>query len=538
MATFFVRKDGSGTHSTIQSAFLQANTGDTIDVGVGVFEENVDFYKNGIILQGAGKTQTEIKGVLESSVTKSCTFASGSTTISVPAGTSGLIVGRHIQGTGIANGSRIVSISEGSFVISVATTSARTNESLFMAPVPAAIVVRGSNHTVKGMKITGVQALSSRCLADNAAIFFRTANTLAGSTAAIGYILEDCIIEARGESAIMTDAAGSVGNGIIRNNIIQGKTFVGSEAAQVPSFGTMTKTGTVLTRRTIRFSEVSGITGPHAGNVQGSEITPGLRVASVSGLVVTTTVDIPVSFVTGQSYNFSFANVQFNFPNVPRQLVVIQGVNISTQFLNNTVKGVTGSGFCYNTAVTADTANAVVTGNTMDGEFKYGYALRARGAGSTVANNVNKAPGNRANAGYLIGPNGPTQVFGFNIGTNITVTKAMLNASQANAGDPIANSMDKDALKMVGQVSSDPVFSDEANWKMVSVIYKHDGSAKRLTQGFRDFSAQKAMKLKPGMQSGEKYELKRMIIRKSDRTMKIVERSEISDASSFDFTLK
>jgi hypothetical protein len=538
MATFYVRKDGSGTHSTIQSAFLQANTGDTIDVGVGVFEENVDFYKSGITLQGAGKTQTEIKGVLESSVTKSCTFASGSTTISAPAGTSGLIVGRHIQGTGIANGARIVSISETSFVISIATTSARTNQSLVMPMVPATIVVRGSNHTVKGMKISAVQALSSRCLADNAAIFFRNANAAAGSTVAYGYLLEDCIIEANGESAIMTDAASTIGNGIIRNNTIQGKTFVGDEAAQVPAFGTMTKSGTVLTRRTIQFAEVSGITGPHAGNPQGSEITPGLRVASVNGLVVTTTADIPVSYVTGQSYNFSFANVQFNFPNVARQLVVIQGVNASTQFLNNTVKGVTGSGISYNTAVTVDTANAVVTGNTMDGEFKYGYALRARGAGSTVANNVNKAPGNRANVGYLIGPNGPTQVFGLNIGTNITVTKALLNASQANAGDPIVNSMDKDTLKMVGQVSSDPVFSDEANWKMVSVIYKHDGSAKRLTQGFRDFSAEKAMKLKPGMQSGEKYELKRMIIRKSDRTMKVVERSEISDASSFDFTLK
>jgi hypothetical protein len=538
MATYYVRKNGSGTHTTIQSAFLQATTGDIIDVGAGVFEENVDFYKNGITLQGAGKTQTEVKGVLESNVTKSCTFTSGSTTINVPAGTSGLIVGRHIQGTGIAVGSRIVSISANSFVISVATTSARTNESLVMALVPAAIVVRGSNHTVKGMKITGVQALSSRCLADNAAIFFRTANTLAGSTAAIGYILEDCIIEARGESAIMTDAAGSVGNGIIRNNIIQGKTFVGSEAAQVPFFGTMTKTGTVLTRRTIRFSEVSGITGPHAGNAQGSEITPGLRVASVSGLVVTTTLDIPVSFVTGQSYNFSFANVQFNFPNVPRQLVVIQGVNLSSQFLNNTVNGVTGSGICYNTAVTMDTPSAVVTGNTIDGEFKYGYALRARGAGSTVANNLNRAPGNRANAGFLIGPNGPTQVFGSNIGTNTTKSTLMVNPSQESSGLPVKNTIEKSDIKAFSKVATDSVFSNEANWELVVCVYKHKDSSKRLISAFRDFSAQKEMKLKSNMASGEQYQLHKIIITKSDKSMLVIKRSEISDASSYDFILK
>jgi hypothetical protein len=533
MATYYVKKDGSGTHSTIQSAFLQANTGDTIDVGPGVFEENVDFYKNGITLKGAGKTQTEVRGVLESSVSKNCTFALGSTSISVPGGTGGFIVGRHVQGTGFATGARIVSISENSFTINVATTAAKTNQTIVMPAVPASVVVRGSNHVVKEMKITAVQALNSRCLADNAAIFFRNVNAAAGSTAASGYVLEDCIIEARGESAIMTDATAAIGNGIIRNNVIQGKTFVGPEAAQVPSFGTMTKMGKVLTRRTIEFSEVSGITAPHAGNPQGSEITPGLRIASVNGLVVTTTADIPVSYVTGQSYSFSFANVQFNFPNVARQLVVIQGANTATQFLNNTVNGVTGSGISYNTATTVDTANAVVTGNTFDGEFKYGYALRARGAGANVQNNVNRMPGSRANVGYLIGV-----VIGQNIGTNISITKALLNNSQASAGQPIVNSIDKSTLKSVSKVASDPVFSDEANWKMVGIVYKHDGSAKRLTQGFRDFDAEKSMKLKPGMSSGEKYELKRMIIRKSDRTMIIVERADIADASSFDFTLK
>lgn len=537
MATYYVRKNGSGTHTTIQSAFLSANTGDTIDVGPGIFEENVDFYKSGITLQGAGKNETEVKGVLEANVSKTCTFASGSTTISVPAGTEGFIVGRHVQGTGFANGTRIVSVSANSFTISAATTSARTNQSIVMPAVPSAVVVRGSNHIIKGMKITGVQALNSRTIADNAAIFFRTANTAAGSTAASGYILEDCIIEAKGESAIMTDAAAGVGNGIIRNNVVQGKTFVGSEAAQVPAFSTMSKTGTVLSRRTIQFSEVSGITGPHAGNSQGSEITPGLRVASVNGLVVTTTADIPVSYVTGQSYNFSFANVQFNFPNVARQLVVVQGVNAATQFLNNIINGVTGSGISYNTAVTVDTANAVITGNTIDGEFKYGYALRARGAGATVQNNLNRAPGARANAGFLIGPTG-AQTIGLNIGTNTTKSTLMVNPLQESAGSPVKNTIEKADLKTFSKVATDPVFSDEANWNLVVCVYKHKDSSKRLVSAFRDFSAEKQMKLKGNMASGEEYQLHKIIITKNDRSMLVLKRSEISDASSYDFILK
>ena len=402
MSTFYVKKNGSGTHTTIQSAFVQAVSGDIIEVEAGLFEENVDFYKSGITLKGAGKNLTEIRGVLESNVTKACTFTSGSTTLNIAAGTAGWMVGRYIQGTGLAAGTRITSVSPTSVTVSLATTAAKTNQSVIMTAVPSAVVVRGTNQKIKDLKITAVQALESRCSADNAAIFFR--NTGNGEVPANGYILEDCIIEARGESAIMTDAAAGVGNGIIRNNIVQGKTFVGASAAQVPAFGTMTKTGTVLSTRTIQFSDVSGITAPHAGNSQGSEITPGLRVSAINGNIVTVTANIPDA--VGTSRSFSFANVQFNYPNVARQLVVIQGVNSATQFLNNTVNGVTGSGISYNTAVTVDPASSTITGNTMNGEFKYGYALRARGANSTVSNNINYSfPGNE-NAGYLIGPTG------------------------------------------------------------------------------------------------------------------------------------
>jgi hypothetical protein len=401
-----------------------------------------------------------------------------------------------------------------------------------MPLIPSTIVVRGANHTIQDLKITAPQALESRCLADNAAIFFRTSGN--GEVPATAYILQDCIIEARGESAIMTDNSAFVGNGIIRRNTIQGQTFVGASAAQVPAFGTMTKSGRVLSNRTIEFSELSGITAPHAGNPQGSEITPGLRVASISGNIVTVTANIPDAIGTTRS--FSFGNVQFNFPNVARQLVVLQGPNMASQFLNNTVKGKTGSGISYNTAVTVDMANAVITGNTMNGEFKFGYALRVRGAGATVSNNVNYSiPGN-ANAGYLIGPTG-AQSFGYNIGTNTTIVKGLIGSSQAAGDSFVTFEMNKELVKQNSKVSSDPVYSQESNWKFVGFVYKHSTSSKRLVSCFRSFDNTKKAKLKVNMKAGDSFELHKIIISKADRSFLVLNRSEISGASGFDFSL-
>jgi hypothetical protein len=402
-----------------------------------------------------------------------------------------------------------------------------------MPLIPSAIVVRGANHVVQDLKITAPQALETRCLADNAAIFFRTAGN--GEAPASGYILQDCIIEARGESAIMTDASSFVGGGIIRRNTVQGQTFVGSSSAQVPNFGTMSKSGTVLSARTIRFTDMSGITAPHAGNVQGSEITPGLRVASISGDVVTVTANIPDAVNTVRA--FSFGNVQFNFPNVARQLVVVQGNNIATQFLSNTVKGTTGSGFSYNTAATIDAANATITSNTFKGSFKYGSALRARGAGASVNNNVNYSFVGNENAGYLIGPTG-SQTAGMNIGTNTSITKGIVASTQASSGQSISSEMSKELISALSSVSSDAAFSSDSDWSMVSYVFKHNSSSKRLVSSFKNFSGFKSMKLKSGMASGQTFQLHKIIVKNASGVLKVVKRAEIEDASSFDITLK
>jgi hypothetical protein len=246
--------------------------------------------------------------------------------------------------------------------------------------------------------------------------------------------------------------------------------------------------------------------------------------------------------ISGQTFlgsNPSSGN-QFSVANVPRQLVTIQSANTGVmRFMNNTVMGVTGGlttlgAASFNTAVTIDAPNSIVTGNTINGTHGYGYALRVRGAGSTAGSNINYSLPSNANSGFLIGPTG-SQVSGINIGTNTSIVALLVTASQAQAGSYVSIAFDKTQLKAISSVLGDAIFSQESNWNIVGVVYKKD--SKRMTCGFKDFAESKSMKLGSGL-SGETFQLHKIIISKSDRTLKVVKREEISGASSFDVILK
>ena len=51
MTAFYVRKDGSGTHTDITSAYMAASSGDTIDIGEGTFTESVEVFKNNLLIR-------------------------------------------------------------------------------------------------------------------------------------------------------------------------------------------------------------------------------------------------------------------------------------------------------------------------------------------------------------------------------------------------------------------------------------------------------------------------------------------------------
>lgn len=517
MATIYVKKDGSGDALTIQQGIQLAALGDIVEVEAGTFDENVDLFK-GITLKGAGKTQTIVTGAVRTAITsRTFTWALGATTLNISSGdTSDYQVGRIVTATGIPANTRLVSKTPTSLTISAATTQAATTARAVAMQLQndATIRVRGTNGVIRGIKFVGFDHPNPAV--EYAAIYLR--NTGLGSAAANGWEIFDNEFEANGEYAILTDFAAGVSNLNFHDNIISGKTFVGDN--------------------------------PAIGN-------------------------------------------QFSVWNVPRQLITIQSANLNVAFQNNQITGITGGLTIdgtpsYNTAVTVDPVGAIVTGNTIDTDSGYGYGLRVRGLNATVENNSNVG----TSAGYYVLPshsngvlievgtmvfnsskywiciqshtssatNAPTGAEGTlywseitleqvnespefgvgvqSLGSNSNVVAILMTLDQASAGSPVSISFDKELFKQISKVSSDPVFSVEANWRMVACIFKHDSSAKRLTSGFKVFDATREMKLKTGMSSGQSYELVRMIVSDADRNLLSVERSEIENASSFDFVLK
>lgn len=457
MTIFTVRKDGSGTHTEIQAAIFDAQQGDTIDIGAGTFEENIDLYK-GVTLEGAGQEQSIIQGALETSVLRTFTCTLGSTTLTMAAGTAGLKKGRLISGTGIPANTRIVSVSANSIVISAATTAARaTPTSATMATVEATIRVRGSGASIKKLKIVGFDSPSAA--SEMAAVFYR--NTGAGSAAASNQLIEDCWLVADGEYCLLTDAIASVSNLTIQNNKFSGKTFVGAN--------------------------------PATGN-------------------------------------------QFSVPNVPRQLVTIQSANVGVTFSGNLIEGTTGGltvdGVAsFNTAATIDPAGAVVSNNTVKTASGYGYGIRARGANAVVSGNKVFAFGAYSSSGFLISGAGATNQ------NNSLVNQPLVAASQASSGAPVSVQMTKELVLEQSKVASSPVFSNESNWKLVTWVFKKQGGSKRLVASFRNFAQAKAFALRSGMQSGDVFQLQKIIVSTSNRAILVLKRNEIADATNYDITL-
>jgi hypothetical protein len=539
MATILVRQDGSGQHTKIMSAMAVASAGDIISVGPGTYNENIDFYKSDVQIIGSGKDLTIVQGLIDANVTKTgCTWTLGSTTISIPAGTSGLTAGKIITSTGLAANTRIVSVSATSITVSAATTVAKSNVSITMAGIDAALRLRSTNPSVKSLKLIGIPVLATRAAVETGSIWVRAAGL--GATAAINYTIEDCEIVANGESAIICDNTG-LGGGTVKNNIFSGQTYVGSQPAQIHAFSSLVLSCQILTSTTIElpvgYASVDVVVGSTILTAT-NFIQASTTVSAVNGNIVTLNKALLANIGTAQ--NFTFTNIQFCVPNVARQLIVFQLNNSAPIiFTGNSIVGRTGAGEVrsYNTAVTVDTPNSIVSNNNFDGQFGAGYCLRVRGAGYTVENNTNKSIAPYQNNGYLIGVTG-FQTQSMNIGSNVSIEEKLVTSSQVGAGDNIKVQFEKNLLKQNSKVILNPNFDSELEWELVGVVYKHDSSAKRLVSGFRDFAAQKEIKLKASNLSGEKYEFKKMILSNDLHGLLVVYRSEVSGASAYDIVLK
>lgn len=114
-----------------------------------------------------------------------------------------------------------------------------------------------------------------------------------------------------------------------------------------------------------------------------------------------------------------------------------------------------------------------------------------------------------------------------------------LVTSSHQTGENVQVSFDKEALKLISKVANHPLLSDEANWEMVTIVYKHESSNKRITSGIkRDFTKTDDVRVKSTMSGGEVYELYKILISGQDRSPIVsIKRDEISNASSMDLTL-
>jgi hypothetical protein len=622
MAIYTVRKNGSGTHTTIQSAIYAAVNGDTVDIEEGTFNENVELMGKSLTLQGAGRNKTVIQGKATNDAFAGCSYYGGESVVTMTS-TSGLIVGKSVSGlvagtriSGIVSSTQFqtsvptattgnitktgVTWSSGSSTITLPSTTAvvvgmkveaagvnalvtaynattrlvtlsspttqsgaaasllfrKANVNVTVTQIsspsnssgPASIMVTGISDglVIKDLRAIGFENSS---VGQEAAALFFTAGTFPGHT---NFLIDNCWITANGDCAVLNGANPHLSNGTFQNCLIDGKTFTGSEPADVPSFSTYISPAVVssigATTSVLTFSDMRGIIVGRTMTSVGS-LPSAATVTAINGNDVT--INKVATASVGSSIPCTFTLTAYAVPNVARNLFYIgdnkypaatNTKNIT--FKNNVVNGQTGavisasgSKSMFNSAVTIESDGGLVENNTIDGIFGAGeslllanFAIRCRQPNIVVQNNVNKTSGGRQNSGFYVALGTSTN--------NTTVDRSLVGISHSASSSFVESMMEKNALKAISKVSSDAFFSDEANWRLVSFVFKKSSSSQRLVSAFRDFDAEKSVKLKSGMVSGDQFELHKIIISTPDRTLLVVKRSEIDGVESFDFVLK
>jgi hypothetical protein len=119
----------------------------------------------------------------------------------------------------------------------------------------------------------------------------------------------------------------------------------------------------------------------------------------------------------------------------------------------------------------------------------------------------------------------------------VIVSGIIVLTSQAAAGEPVILEYDINSVKGISEVSGDPVFSDDSNWRLIGYVYKHNESSKRLYVGVRKGATVKPMKLRQGL-SGELYEFDKIVLFDLSKNALVISRENIEDVQKYDITLK
>lgn len=144
-------------------------------------------------------------------------------------------------------------------------------------------------------------------------------------------------------------------------------------------------------------------------------------------------------------------------------------------------------------------------------------------------------------AGYAEATGSTGAIAGYNtagIGSAVVVIVGIIVlTSQAAAGEPVVIEYNANSIKAISQVSSDPVFSNDANWRLIGYVYKHSASSKRLYVGVRKTNTTKPMKLRDAL-SGELYQLDKVVLFDLNKNPLVVDKENIEDVAKYDITLK
>ena len=521
MAIIQVRKDGSGDALTIQQGIQLAAIGDVVDVGPGVFNENVDLWK-GVTLSGAGMNLTTVLGATRTAITaRAFVFVSGQATLNLTQAaidsgitTADYEVGRVVTATGIPANTRIVSKTPTSLTLSAAVTASVTSRTVSMSlQNDATMRIRGTNGTVTGLKIVGFDHPNPAT--EYSAVYFR--NTGLGSAAASGWTITNCEIEAAGEAAILTDFAAGVGNITIANNRITGKTFVGDNPAAGNQFTIWNVPRQLVAIQTVNSGVNSFINNLVVG------ITGGQTIDGVDSYNTAVSIDSVGAVVTGNTFE------------------VVSGTGYSLR-----VRGV--NSIVENNSSPGTSAGYYILPNYVSGfQFEVGDMVFSSSKYWVCIENhtsaANNAPTGVDGASFwqeiTIEQVNASGVYGVGVqtlATNTSIFLGLLSYLQSNPGQPVVVSFDSDFLKSFSAVSSDPIFSNEQNWNLVGYVYKHSNSSKRLFVGMKNGQKNKPMKLRQAI-SGETYLLDKVILSTANRNFLVIKRPQINRVDRYDITL-
>lgn len=523
MATFYVKKDGSGNATTIQQGIQLAQVGDIVEIEAGTFDENIDLWK-GVTLKGAGKNQTIITTSLRSAVTaRAFVFVTGSnvlnltqTMINSGITTADYEVGRVVTASGIPANTRIVSKTSTSLTLSANVTSAAASRTVSLGlQNDAGIRVRGTNGVIRDLKVVGFDHPTNPGV-EYAALMFRPAGL--GSAAANGWEVFGCEIQANGEYAILAESSTAIGNINIHDCLISGKTFVGD----YPAFGNQFTVWNVPRQLVVFQGNNTSITFQ---NNQITGITGGLTIDGTQSFNTAVTIDSVSAIISGNVVNTTSG---YGYG------LRVRGLNATVE--NNVVTGTTAG---YYLLPNHSVGVVIPVGTMVLNSSKYWVCIQEHTSSSTNA--PTGVDGLLYWSEITLEQVNASEEFGVgvsSVGNNGNSFQVLLVTSQASAGQPIVITMSKETVKGIQKVSQDSTFSNESNWKLVSFIFKKVGSSQRLVSAFSDFEGEKSMKLKSGMLSGNEFELHKVIISTPNRTLMVIKREEIDSAESFDFVLK